>query len=53
MIEEHKPYGNAVSTDVMKTWRKHGFVPPSELPEYQEKWNYFKSLAMMSEEKLK
>lgn len=25
-----KPYIDAAKTDVMRTWRKHGFIPPSE-----------------------
>jgi hypothetical protein len=25
-----KPYIDSAKTDVMRTWRKHGFVPPSE-----------------------
>lgn len=28
----------AAATDVQRTWRKHGWVPPSEQPEYQAKW---------------
>lgn len=26
-----KPYIDSAKTDVMRTWRKHGFVPPSEV----------------------
>lgn len=25
-----KPYIDAAKTDVVRTWRKHGFVPPTE-----------------------
>lgn len=32
-----KEYIESVKTDVMKTWRKFGFVPPSELKEKQDK----------------
>lgn len=50
---EHKPYTPAVKTDIVKTLRRNGFVPPSELPEYQQKWDYYKSLNRQSEEALK
>ena len=30
-----------VATDVQRTWRRYGWVPPSELPEYQKKWDFF------------
>jgi len=39
---EVEPYRLAVTTDVQRTWRKHGWVPPSELTEYQDKWKRFK-----------
>lgn len=31
-------YKISAATDVAATWRKHGWVPPSELPEYRMKW---------------
>lgn len=31
-------YMIAAATDVQRTWRKHGWTPPSEQPEYQAKW---------------
>ena len=31
-------YVLGVATDVQKTWRRYGWTPPSELPEYHEKW---------------
>ena len=31
LSNREKPYIDAAKTDVMRTWRKHGFVPPSEV----------------------
>ena len=31
-------YDLAVNTDITRTWRRYGWVPPSELPEYHAKW---------------
>ena len=42
--KDHKAYVPAAETDVLATLKRLGFVPPSELPEYQEKWAYYKSL---------
>jgi hypothetical protein len=39
---EADPYRLAVQTDVQRTWRKYGWVPPSTQMEYQQKWTSFK-----------
>lgn len=39
-------YTPATATDITQIWRKHGYVPPSELPEYQIKWEYYQSLPL-------
>jgi len=31
-------YDLAVNTDITRTWRRYGWVPPSELPAYHAKW---------------
>lgn len=37
------------ATDIVATWRKYGYVPPSELPEYQAKWQYYQELPLRKE----
>ena len=32
-----REYIESVKTDVMKTWRRFGFVPPSEIKDQQSK----------------
>jgi hypothetical protein len=32
------------TTDVQRTWRRNGWIPPSELPSQQAKWEYFRRL---------
>jgi len=51
----HKAYTPAAKTDVMATWKRYGFVPPSEDQEHQDKWQYYRSLYLKepeSEQKL-
>jgi hypothetical protein len=35
---QYKPWVPSFSTDVMKTFKRLGFVPPSEQKAYQKKW---------------
>jgi hypothetical protein len=32
------------TTDVQRTWKRHGWIPPSQLPSQQAKWEYFRRL---------
>ena len=38
MIDDDIYYRISAATDITVTWRRYGWVPPSELPEYQVKW---------------
>ena len=49
---EHQPYAPASATNVQRTWKKYGWTPPSKDPQTVDKWNYFKSLSMLSEASL-
>lgn len=49
---DHHPYIPAVKTNILETFRRHGWTPPSEDPAIQAKWSYFKSLSLLSEEAL-
>ena len=33
-------------TDITIRWRKMGWIPPSELQEYRDKWKYYQNLPM-------
>lgn len=33
-------------TDITIRWRNMGWIPPSELPEYQAKWKFYQELPM-------
>ena len=32
------------TTDVQRTWKQYGWVPPSEQPETCQKWAFFRTL---------
>ena len=44
-----KIYVPSSATDILATWRKHGYVPPSEQEEYQAKWEYYLTLPTRKE----
>jgi hypothetical protein len=41
------PYKAAAATDVLQTFRRFGWVPPSEDPAYHEKWAKFKADSLL------
>ena len=38
-------------TDIEIRWKQFGWVKPSTLPEYKNKWAYYKSLSLRELEK--
>lgn len=36
----------ATGTDITLRWRLNGWVPPSELQEYKDKWKYYQNLPL-------
>lgn len=36
----------APGTDITLRWRLAGWVPPSELQEYKDKWKYYQNLPL-------
>lgn len=47
---EHKPYTPAAKTNIMATFRRFGFTPPSEDQQYIDKWQYYRSLYLKEPE---
>jgi len=45
-------YKTAMQTNVLETWRKYGFTPPSEIEQYRLKWLEFRSLHLREEEEV-
>jgi hypothetical protein len=46
MKTEDVIYENAAQTDVLATFRRLGWTPPSEDPAVVAKWNYYQSLPL-------
>lgn len=36
----------APGTDITVRWKLNGWIPPSELQEYKDKWRYFQNLPL-------
>ena len=46
LMNENDHIWTVSGTDITARWRLQGWIPPSELPEYQEKWKYFQELPL-------
>ena len=47
------PYTQAVKTDISKIFRRVGWTPPSEDKEVIKKWEYYRTISIRNERKLK
>jgi hypothetical protein len=47
--EDHRPYAPASATNVQRTWKKYGWTAPSKDQAILDKWNYYKSISLLSE----
>jgi len=36
----------ASGTNIEERWKQHGWIRPSDLPEYKAKWKYFQELPL-------
>jgi len=46
MHKDNQHVWTAAGTDITIRWRALGYVPPSELKEYQDKWKYYQELPL-------
>lgn len=46
-------YIPAAKTDVSRTLKRHGFNPPSEDKDIQKKWEFYRTISIRNERKLK
>lgn len=48
-----RPYIQSVKTDISKIFRRAGWTPPSEDKEVIKKWEYYRTISIRNERKLK
>jgi hypothetical protein len=46
-------YTPAAKTDVSRTLRRHGWTPPSEDKDIQKKWEFYRTISIRNERKMK
>ena len=47
--KHYHPYTPSLATNILETYRKAGWTPPSEDPKIQEKWEYYQNCAWRKE----
>jgi len=51
LTDINRKYIPSAKTNVLETLKKHGFVPPSEIAEFQTKWFKVRNCAAINEAK--
>jgi hypothetical protein len=53
ILNSETPYVPSAKTDISRTLKRTGWTPPSEDKEIQKKWEYYRTISMRNERKLK
>ena len=53
ILNSETPYIPAAKTDVSRTLKRTGWTPPSEDKEMQKKWEFYRTISIRNERKLK
>jgi hypothetical protein len=53
ILDPEVPYTQSVKTDISKIFRRAGWIPPSEDKEFQKKWEFYRTISIRNERKMK
>lgn len=53
ILNSDTPYIPAAKTDISRTLRRTGWTPPSEDKDIQKKWEFYRTISIRNERKLK
>jgi hypothetical protein len=53
ILNTETPYIPSSKTDVSRTLKRTGWTPPSEDKEMQKKWEFYRTISIRNERKLK
>lgn len=53
ILNSETPYIPSAKTDITRTLRRTGWTPPSEDKEIQKKWEFYRTISIRNERKLK